>query len=48
MILNSREEAALIRGNHVLNVDISILSTVFLHQLKCLLDQIAHVVLVLL
>ena len=45
---DSREKAALVSWHHVFNVDVGILSAVFLHQLECLRDQITDVVLVLL
>lgn len=34
--------AALIRGNHVLNVDEGVLTTVNLKHFECLLDQVAE------
>jgi len=46
--LVSSEHAALVCGDHVLNVDVCVLSPMPLEEFQSLLDQVTHVVVALL
>ena len=48
MLEYSREQTALISWHHVFDVNVGVFATVPLHQLKCLLDHVADVIVVLL